>query len=159
MIYRFGITTPANTTSSGKKRTDLKITAGIIHQLDIVFPPGPQGLLHVQINRGLYQIWPSNPDESFAADNDKISFPEHYEITNDPYRLEAYTWNDDDTYAHSLILRFGIFKRHKLTLYDKHNFPRKTDSYKTWLLAYSNGKDWTNIIDGNYFTINEEVFK
>lgn len=159
MIYRFGISTPANTGASAKKRTNLKITAGVIHQLDLIFPPGPQGLLHVQINRGLNQVWPSNPEGSFAADNNMISFRERYEIMTEPYELEAYTWNEDDTYAHGVIIRIGILKQYGLSLYDKKGNLKKTEFYETWLLAYSNGRDWNQITKKNYFMINEERFK
>lgn len=111
MIYRLGITTPANTPEADKQRTNLKLTAGTIHQIDILFPPGPSGLLHVQINRGLSQIWPSNPDESFAADNNVISFNENYEILQEPVQIEVYTWNLDDTYDHQVIVRIGLLRK------------------------------------------------
>lgn len=111
MIYRFAISTPANTTKLNKQKTRMKVTRGVIHQLDIVFPPGPNGLLHLQINAGQNQVWPTNPEEEFASDNDIISFREHNELMLEPYRLEAYTWNLDDTYAHTVIVRIGILPR------------------------------------------------
>lgn len=111
MIYRFGISTAANTLETAKKKTVLKLCSGVIHQIDILFPPGSAGLLHVHINRALHQLWPTNSDQSFAADGDKISFREHYELTSVPYQLQAWTWNDDDTYAHDVIIRIGILPR------------------------------------------------
>jgi len=158
MIYRFGITTPANTPETAKQRTNLKITAGTIHQLDIVFPPGPQGLLHVQINRGLYQIWPSNSDESFAADNNMLSFRERQPVRSEPYKLEALTWNIDDTYDHGVIIRIGILKEFGLALYNKQKQLKMTEFFESWLLAYKSGKDWKKIARGNFFSINSERF-
>lgn len=111
MIYRFGITTPANTLESSKQKTILKLARGVIHQLDIIFPPGPIGLLHLHINRGLHQVWPSNASDNFAIDNNVISFREHYELVQEPLELEAYTWNADDTYEHSLVIRVGLLSK------------------------------------------------
>lgn len=108
MIYSFSITTPANTAKANKQRTDLKITKGTINQVDIVFPSGPAALLHVVINRGLHQAWPSNPDEDFASDNDTISLSESYDILAAPYILKAFTWNLDDTWEHGIIIRIGL---------------------------------------------------
>lgn len=114
MIYDFVITTPASTLVSAKQSTDLKLTGGIIHQIDLVFPSGPQGYLKVQINHGLHQVWPTNPEGYFASSDEKISFEEFYDLTTAPYTLTAYTWNDDDTYSHLVIVRFGILKRDDL---------------------------------------------
>lgn len=111
MIYRFNISTPANTAESAKQKTVLKVSRGVIHQLDIVYPPGPSGLLHLQIAKALHQLWPSNPSGSFAADQNMITFREHYELMTDPFQLEAYTWNLDDTHDHSVIIRLGILPR------------------------------------------------
>ncbi len=111
MIYRFGISTPANTSKGNQQKTVLKIARGIIHQLEVIFPSGPGGLLHVKINRGLHQVWPSNSDEAFASDNESLSFREHLELLTEPYKLEVYTWNEDDTYPHSVIIRLAILPR------------------------------------------------
>ena len=115
MIYRFGITTTTNYTKASPKKTILPLTRGVIHQLDVVFPPGPSGKLHVAINDALHQVWPTNPDESFASDRDSISFKEHYELEAEPYELQAYTWLEDAIYPHLAIIRIGILPRKILT--------------------------------------------
>lgn len=114
MIYRFGITTPASTLPTDKQRTDLKIAPGVIHQIDLTFPSGPQGYLHCQINHGLFQVWPTNPDEDFASSNEKISFKEFYEILPGENLLYVYTWNLDDTYPHKVIIRIGVLPKEAL---------------------------------------------
>ena len=122
MIYRFSITTPKDTASNDRKKTELKLCHGVIHQIDFIFPPGPQGLLHVSVNKAIHQIWPSNADETFAADFTTISFREHIPLLYEPFELEAYTYNLDDTFEHSCILRIGILPVHViapwLTSYD-----------------------------------------
>jgi len=108
MIYRFGITTPANTTEDNKQKTVLLLAKGVIHQLDIDFPPGPSGLAHIEINRALHQVWPTNPAQNFAGDNVHISFHEHFELKDEPLQLEAYTWNEDTAHEHTITIRIGL---------------------------------------------------
>ena len=108
MIYHFTISTPANTSKSNPQLTRLKLSRGVIHQIDIFIPAGHEGLAHLVINRGLHQVWPSNYGEDFNGDDSDISFREHYRLTKAPYLLECYTWNEDTSYAHSFILRVGI---------------------------------------------------
>jgi len=80
MIYRFAITTPEKTYETAKKETVFKLARGVIYKIEFDFPPGPQGTLHLAIRRELHQIWPTNPDGDFAADDRLISFPEYYEL-------------------------------------------------------------------------------
>lgn len=108
MIYKFLITTPANTAATAKLKTVLKLNKGIIHQLDVQFPPGPSGLLHLHINDAIHQVFPYNTDENFSSDNVNIRFKEFQPVLEEPFQLEAYTWNLDDTYSHDVIVRIGI---------------------------------------------------
>ena len=108
MLFRSIITTPKSTAVTAKQKTIIKVAHGIITQLDIQFPPGPQSLLHLQINDALHQIFPYNPDGAFASDSVNISFREYIPVLNEPFELQAHTWNEDDTFEHSVIIRIGI---------------------------------------------------
>lgn len=111
MIYRFGITTLHKTDGPVWKKTVLRLSRGVIHQIDIRFPPGPQGFLKLHINRAAHQIWPSTSGQDFSTDNELITFREHYELISAPLQFEAWTWNDDDTHDHLVIIRIGILPR------------------------------------------------
>jgi hypothetical protein len=108
MFFRFGITTPANTAESAKQKTVLKVAYGVVHHVEIQFPPGPVGLLHLHINDALHQVWPINADEDFASHNINMSFREFIPMFTEPFEFQAYTWNLDDTYEHLVIIRLGI---------------------------------------------------
>lgn len=114
MIYSFAIETAITYSATNKLKTDLKLTAGIIHQIDIVFPTGCAGLLYVAINHGLHQIWPTNPGEYFHTDGETLSFKEFYELLSAENTLSVYTYNLDDTYAHSVIIRLGLLKQSEI---------------------------------------------
>ena len=105
MFYEFRITTPANTLSSAPLETLLQLDAGAITALELLFPPGCVGLLHLTLNDERHQLWPSNADADIAGDTFPVRWAESLELTDAPYVLRADTWNDDDSYEHTVTIR------------------------------------------------------
>jgi len=108
MYYDFSFTIPANTTKASPHTEKVKLTHGIIHRVEVGFPPGCAGLAHCVIREGLHQHWPTNPDGSLNDDSYTISFNEFLELTRRPYTLTLAGWNLDDTYDHTLEIRIGV---------------------------------------------------
>jgi len=108
MFYVFPITIPANTPETAKQLTTLQLTRGTIKRVNIEFPAGHVGLTHIFIRRGLYQVWPSNPDANFKSSNETIAWEEEYELDSAPYAFVASTWNEDDTYDHTITVRLEL---------------------------------------------------
>lgn len=108
MLYSYSISVPASTTKAVPSRTTLKLTAGVIHRIEIQFPGGCAGLVHVAIDRALHQVWPTNPAGDLSSDGYNIAWNEHYEVAAGDNILVVRAWNDDDTYAHTIELRLGI---------------------------------------------------
>lgn len=108
MYYDFSFTIPADTAKSSPEELDVKLTHGVIHRVEIGFPRGCAGLVHLQIRRGLHQLWPTNPQGSFNTDGYIIPINEYYELFVEPYILTLVGWNLDDTYVHTLEVRIGI---------------------------------------------------
>lgn len=112
MFYVYEITTPANTPKENPKETIAKLVRGVIHRVEIMFPPGPSGLLHVQIWRGGHQIYPSVTGQSFASDNETIAFNDFYELKHHPTYLRIITWNEDELYSHMVRVRIGVLPKY-----------------------------------------------
>jgi len=108
MIYNFSVSVATTNTATAPLKTTHKLTHGIIHKLDIVFPPGCLGLVGIAIFNGLHQLWPTNPTEYFISDDETISFREHYELIEEPFELYSVGYTMDDTYDHTIVLRIGI---------------------------------------------------
>ena len=108
MIYSYDIITPVGVTQAAPLRTRLKVTKGLVYRVEIEFPPGPLSLLHVAIFDGGFQLWPTNPDYDFHGDNGFISFEETYLKSNYPYEFIAQTWNEDETWDHTITIRLGM---------------------------------------------------
>lgn len=111
MIYTATISTPKSTDAANKKRSRLSVTKGLVYKVEIDFPHGSAGLLHAQIFQPGFQIWPTNPNEDFHTPGFVISFEDTYLKDTAPYRFDILTWNEDDTYAHTMQIRIGMVSK------------------------------------------------
>jgi hypothetical protein len=122
VIYVSNIEIPKNTLESEYKSDYLWLEHGTIHKVDIVFPSGCAGLAGLRIVQGIHQIFPSNSGQWFIGDDINITFPENYILYTPPYYLEIQTYNLDDLYNHTLIVRIGLLRRYlgkKITTFEE----------------------------------------
>jgi len=111
MIYRKTITTLKNVTEASPKETDLNITKGLVYFVELMFPSGSEGLLHVQILDGNYQVWPSSYGESFFGDDIYLRYDDLYIKEAAPMFFRVKTWNDDDLYPHKVVVGVGLVSK------------------------------------------------
>jgi hypothetical protein len=86
----------------------MAVTRGLVYRVELVFPPGPIGLLHCQIFDGNYQYFPATPGESIHTNDEVVSFDDLYLKQTDPLEFIIKTWNNDDTYEHGLQVRIAM---------------------------------------------------
>lgn len=108
MIYVHPITTPANTAATAKVKTILQLQRGRVIGMQVHFPSGHIGLTHIQLARGLHQFYPTNPEANFSSSGEAIVWVEDFLLDHAPFQLEAYTWNTDDTFEHTITVRVVI---------------------------------------------------
>lgn len=108
MFYTFGLTVPANIAESSPVEQELKLAPGVLHWVDFFFPWGCAGLAKAALYRFEQQLYPTNPGEWFAANDDSIEFPTYFPLDEWPYVLRLEAWNEDDTYSHTITVRLGV---------------------------------------------------
>jgi hypothetical protein len=108
MIFDTHIPTPANTAKLSPLTTIIPIVKGTITQMFVQFPPGVNALAHLKLLWGLYQLFPSNEQGDFSTGAETIVWDEDIVIDHDPAQLTAITWNEDDTYQHTITVRIVI---------------------------------------------------
>jgi hypothetical protein len=113
MYYEKSLTIPKNTPSSAPVSAAIPVHPGVLKEVEVIFPPGPAGLAHVIIYYWGHQVFPSNPDSSFAGDDIKIEFNEEWDLPGVPFEFVVYGWNSDDTYPHTVTVRLGILPHDK----------------------------------------------
>lgn len=108
MIYCSTITTPKLTDQGQAKKTLLEVNRGLIWKIEVEFPAGCCGLVHIQIFDGSYQLFPATPRESLRGEGVIVSYDDLYLKSFPPWQLKIVTWNEDEKYDHTLQIRIGM---------------------------------------------------
>jgi len=111
MFYAFDYTITTDDTITAKKKLDLKLTVGVIHQVDILFQDGCDHKAHVQIFRGGHQLWPSNRGSTIRGNATVVSFREFLELSSGDSDLIALVWGDGTIEAVDVIVQIGILSK------------------------------------------------
>ena len=117
MFYVKPLVIPAHTTEANPLREELALTYGIINRVEVEFPIGCAGLAHVYVLYHEFQLYPSNPDSSFAGDGFTIAFDDNFPIVETPHVVDIVGWNEDDTFDHTVTIRINV-KLPEVTLAD-----------------------------------------
>ena len=116
MFFDFSVTIPFSTAESSPLEEVLKLSSGVIHHVEVGFPWGCAGLVSVQLEHMDHQLWPLNPCGAFNSDDEVIAWDDRFELTS-PYNwLKARCWNLDDTFDHTIELRFGILPAEEIAV-------------------------------------------
>ena len=108
MVYTSTVTTLSNTLENAPLVTPVKCTRGVLFHFEVYFPPGPSGLVGVQLRVADHQIYPIQREEWFIGDNTLIAFDDMYELSNENATIEMRTYNLDTDYSHIVQVRIGI---------------------------------------------------
>lgn len=114
MIFSGSITVPAGSLKNAPKIERLKITKGVITQINLMFPPGCAHEVFITFNRALHQIYPTNPDGYFIGDAVNISGEVFHYVEVDPFELQVYGWSPGATYDHMIHFYIWIKKAWQL---------------------------------------------
>ena len=114
MFFDFALTVPVNTPELTPYEVELPLAHGIIHHVEVGFPPGPKRTTFCQLHRGLHQVWPNNIGGAFGWDNFTLVWGDWYEMEDYPYMLTARLWNTSTLYDHLVVVRIGILPREVL---------------------------------------------
>ena len=109
MFYSYTLTVPAGTPVTAPVIVLMPLDYGMVHQIEVGFPPGCAGLVHVAIWHCEHQAFPSNPDGDFAWDDYNIIIRnEAYPIDVKPYLFTLRGWAPSAALAHTVTCRIGL---------------------------------------------------
>lgn len=111
MFYRYSLTVPPLQSILTPVSTTMVLSHGIVHQVEVSFPPGCAALVHASIWHLERQVWPTNMGSDFAWDDYTIVMRnETFGLTTHPYELTLRGWSEDDIFPHEIACRIGIRK-------------------------------------------------
>lgn len=111
MLHSKHISTPANTTEANSIKTRFKVNHGVIFRVWLTFPAGCAGLLKFRMFSGGHPILPVDKDAFIRGDNFTFEYPLFVEILESPAQIIIETWNDDETFQHSIDVQILIIDR------------------------------------------------
>ena len=108
MVFSVDVTTPANTQIANALRTPIILFIGLIYHIEVYFPPGPSGLVGVQLSAGNHQLLPYNNGSWLRGDNILFKYDDllHFDISTS--QMDIITYNIDAVYDHHILVNIEL---------------------------------------------------
>ncbi len=90
---------------------EMDLTAGVIHQVDVLFQSGCEHLVGIKIFRGSYQLWPTNRNGSLRGNATVVSFREFFELKPGNTDLFAKIDADASIIDIEIIIQIGMLSK------------------------------------------------
>lgn len=111
MFYVFTCTPTADNSEDTPETFKLQLTAGIIHQVDVLFQAGCDHQQFIQLYDDAYQVWPSNRGEKLRGDATVVSFRDFYEVKPGNTTLTAKVWSTLGAGWKDMVLNIGMLPK------------------------------------------------
>ncbi len=111
MFYAFSYTPDASDTEANPHDLKMQLTAGVVHQVDVLFQSGCNHEEFVRINDDNFQLWPLNRGEKLRGNATVISFREFYELVPGNSILTAKIWTTLSADFKEIIIQIGLLPR------------------------------------------------
>lgn len=90
------------------------MTAGVIHQVDVLFQSGCGHKEFIQLYDDNFQVWPSNRGEKLRGDATVVSFRDFYELKPGDTLLTANVWSTLGEKYKEIIVQIGLLPKRVL---------------------------------------------
>jgi len=110
MIFNYPLTVPANTQPETPAEKTLRLTYGILHQIDIESSHACVGMVYGRIMDALHQVFPTNPDEQFKLTGAPITGKVFHWLPWEPFELQLQGWSPGTNYDHDIIVRLWVLR-------------------------------------------------
>jgi len=111
MFYTFSHTVTTADIITAKKELELQMSAGVIHQVDVLFQDGCDHEVNVQIFMANFQLWPSNRGATMKGNATVISFREFMELEPGGSELTAFIWGDGVVTGKEVVIQIGLLPK------------------------------------------------
>lgn len=111
MFYTFSYTPSAADTEASPHELKVQLTAGVIHQVDILFQDGCDHEEFIQIYIDDLQLWPTNRGEKMRGNATVISFREFYELFPGNAQLTVKIWTTLSSDFKEVLIQIGVLPK------------------------------------------------
>ena len=114
MFYVFSYTPDAGDTEANPHELEMKLTAGVVHQVDVLFQNGCNHEEFIKVFRANFQIWPSNREEEIRGNATVISFREFFVLEPGETVLTAHIWTTLGAGFKEIVIQVGLLPKRVL---------------------------------------------
>jgi len=111
MFYVFSKTPTSGRDKTNPHKLDMKLTGGVIHQVDVLFQDGCNHETYVQIFKGGQQLWPTNREEYLRGNATVVSFREFLLLGHGDNLLVAEISTDLTSDIVEVIIQIGVLPK------------------------------------------------
>ena len=111
MFYTFSYTPDAGDTEANPHELTMKLTAGVIHQVDVLFQDGCDHEIFVQVYDDNFQLWPSNRGEKLRGNATVVSFREFFELIPGNTVLTVKIWTTLVADFKEILINIGLLPK------------------------------------------------
>ena len=111
MFYVFSKTPTSGRDKTNPHKLDMKLTGGVIHQVDVLFQDGCNHETYVQIFKGGQQLWPTNREEYLRGNATVVSFREFLLLSPGDNLLVAEISTDLTSDIVEVIIQIGVLPK------------------------------------------------
>ena len=111
MFYVFSKTPESGRDKTNPHSVEMKLTGGVIHQVDVLFQDGCAHETYVQIFRGGQQLWPTNREEYLRGNATVVSFREFLLLGPGENLLRAEISTDLTEDIPEVIIQIGVLPK------------------------------------------------
>jgi len=111
MFYVFSKTPDSGRDKTNPHSLNMKLTGGVVHQVDVLFQDGCLHQEYVQIFKGGQQLWPTNRGEYLRGNATVVSFREFLTLEPGDNLLVAKISTDLTENIVEVIIQIGVLPR------------------------------------------------
>ena len=111
MFYVFSKTPTSGRDKTNPHKLDMKLTGGVVHQVDVLFQDGCNHEEFVQIFKGGQQLWPTNRGEYLRGNATVVSFREFLFLGHSDNLLVAEISTDLTSDIVEVIIQIGVLPK------------------------------------------------
>jgi len=110
-LYIVDVTVPANTPQTSPTEETVKIEEEVIVHVEVMFPPGPRGMVYTACYYGEEQLFPRPYGSYLRGDGEVIEWNECYELPESPCILTIKAWSPGTSYDHTITWRINALPK------------------------------------------------
>jgi hypothetical protein len=112
--YSYEKTFAAGTSRDSQEALEMPCHWGILCDVHIAFRWGTSRLCHVHLDDGLHQIFPTNPEGTYAFDGYTLPLEGEYELQPGTRKIYLRGWNEGN-HPHTVAVAFRVRIPERLT--------------------------------------------